>query len=99
MTWVVFDRAEDCLIVGLISICTFGVTTFLFHFSEGKVRMEPIVRYAAFIIVMLLRGSRMEAVAASPTAALTGATISAIATWAVVVFVEWRISFVLGAGP
>jgi xanthine/uracil permease len=88
-------------IVGLMSLIMFGVTTFLFHFSGGQVRMEPVVRcgaYAAFAAAMLLATVAWRLWLRSPTAALIGATISAIAVWAVALFIEWRVSFVLGAG-
>jgi hypothetical protein len=88
-------------IVGLISLLMFGVTTFLFHFSGGQYRMEPVVRYgayAAFAAAMLVATVVWKLWLGSPTAAVTGATIGAIAIWALAVFIEWRISFVLGAG-
>jgi hypothetical protein len=87
-------------IVGLISLFMFGVTTFLFAFSGGQYRMEPVVRYgafAAFAAAMLLAAILWRLRLQSPTAAVIGATFCAIAIWALVVFVEWRISFVLGA--
>ena len=103
MTWItqVSIALRIVSIVGLITVFMFGVTTFLFAFSGGQVRMEPVVRYgayAAFAAAMLLATVAWRLWLPSPTGAVIGATISAVAAWAVAVFIEWRASFVVGAG-
>lgn len=86
-------------VIGLISLIMFGVTTFLFAFSGGEVRMVPVVREAAYVasgasfllsaMVWLLRSSQ---------AAVITAALGTLAVWLVTVFVEWRLTFVLGPG-
>ena len=103
MNWVtqVSIALRIVSIVGLISLLMFGVTTFLFHFSGGQVRMEPVVRYgaySAFAAAVLLATIAWLRWLRSPTAASIGATVSGIAAWAVALLIEWRLSFVFGAG-
>ena len=77
------------------------VTTFLFHFSGGQVRMGPVVDYGALAVIGL---TILLAVAVwiirSPTASVKVAAIATGVAWVVAVFVEWGFSqfvFVTGA--
>jgi xanthine/uracil permease len=75
------------------------VTTFFFDFSGGQNRMGPVVIYGALAAM-----SATLVVAAitwrirSPAAAAAWAAIATAVAWAVAIFVEWRISYDLGAG-
>lgn len=87
------------LLIGLAGGFMYLVTTFLFHFSSGQGRMGPVVDYTALtVIVGTILLSALVWKVRSPTAAVTFAAIATPVAWAVAVFVEWRISFALGAG-
>jgi len=88
----------------LISVLLVGafmylVTTFLFDFSGGQYRMGPVVVYGALAamgatLVVAAIAWRIR----SPAAAAAWATIATAVAWVLAIFVEWRISYVLGAG-
>jgi hypothetical protein len=101
VTWAaqVATALGSAAIIGLIGLLMFGVTTFLFAFSGGQVRMLPVVQYGAFAA----SGAAILLTAAvwllrSPQAALITAALGTLTVWLVAVFVEWRLSFLLGAG-
>jgi xanthine/uracil permease len=86
-------------IIGLISLFMWGVTTFLFAFSGGQVRMVPVVQYGFFAV----SGAAVLLAAAvwllrSPGAAVVAAALGTLVLWLIAIFVEWRLSFDLGAG-
>jgi hypothetical protein len=73
------------------------VTTFLFGFSGGQYRMGSVVLYGALAAI----GAALVVAAIawrirSPAAAAASAAIGTAVAWAVAIFVEWRISYVLG---
>ena len=89
------------IIIGLGGGFMWLVTTFLFHFSGGQVKMGPVVDYGALVVIGL---TILVAVAAwifrSPVAAVKVAAITAAVAWVVAVFVEWLFSkyvFITGA--
>jgi hypothetical protein len=89
------------VLVGVVLVGAFMylVTTFLFDFSGGQYRMGPVVVYGALTVMattLLVAGIAWKI--RSPVAALMGAGVTTALAWAVAVFVEWRISFALGAG-
>ena len=87
------------LVIGLISAFMYLVTTFLFHFSGGQSRMGPVVDYGFFaVIAFSLLTTAIVWRMRSLTAAAIWAAIGTLVAWVVAVFVEWRFSFVLGAG-
>ena len=72
------------------------VTTFLFGFSVGQYRMGPVVAYGALAaisttLVVTAIAWRIR----SPAAAAAWAATATAVAWAVAIFVEWRISYVL----
>lgn len=86
-------------VVVLISGFMYLVTTFLFHFSGGQTRMGPVVdngalAVTAFSLLTVAIVWRMRSLTA---AAICTAVVTPVA-WVVAVFVEWRLSFALGAG-
>lgn len=86
-------------IVVVISGFMYLVTTFLFAFSGGQYRMEQVVQYGALgVIAAMLLLAAVVWKTRSPTAALICAAIATPAACVVAVLVEWRFSFVLGAG-
>jgi uncharacterized membrane-anchored protein len=89
-------------IIGLVSGFMYLVTTFLFNFSGGQVRMGPVVHYGAIAVValMLLLAVIVWRVR-SPIAALVVAAIATPVAWVLAVVVEWGFSqfvYVTGAG-
>jgi len=89
------------VIIGLGGGFMWLVTTFLFHFSGGQVKMGPVVDYGALLVIAL---TILVAVAAwilrSPVAAVKLAAITAAVAWVVAVVVEWLFAtyvFVTGA--
>jgi hypothetical protein len=75
------------------------VTTFFFGFSGGQYRMGPVVVYGA--LAAMAATLIVAAIAwriRSPAAATAWAGIATAVAWAVAIFVEWRMSYVLGAG-
>ena len=94
MTWVsqLSIALRIAAVVGLVTILMFGVTTFLFAFSGGQGRMEPVVKYVAlvvFAVAMVL--TAIVWILRSPRAAVVCAGIATPVAWAVAVFIEWRI--------
>ena len=74
------------------------VTTFLFDFSGGQYRMGPVVAYGALAAIGgILVVSAIVWRIRSPATAAIWAGIATAVVWAVAVFVEWRVSYVLGA--
>src|SRR2546426_1299929 len=89
------------LLIGLVGGVMYVVTTFLFHFSGGQVRMGPVVDFGALAVVALLI---VLAVVVwkirSPVAAVKVVAIGAPVAWLLAVLVEWALSqfvFVTGA--
>ena len=89
------------LIIGLGGGFMWLVTTFLFHFSGGQVKMGPVVDYGALLVIAL---TILVAIAAwilrSPVAAVKLAGVTAAVAWVVAVLVEWLFStfvFITGA--
>jgi hypothetical protein len=97
------NRSLLALAAGLIVIVISGfmylVTTFLFAFSGGQYRMEPIVQFGALTVIaaMLLLAAIVWRVR-SPVAAVICAAIVTPIAWVVLVVVEWGLSFEFGAG-
>jgi hypothetical protein len=86
-------------IIAVISAAMYGVTTFLFHFSGGQARMGPVVDYGAIVVITVsLVIAAIVWKRRSPTAAAIYAAVGTPAAWVVAVFIEWCLSFVLGAG-
>ena len=87
------------VVIAVISGFMYEVTILLFYFSGGQARMEPVVNYAApaVITVVVLLTAVVWRVR-SPTAAAISAAIGTAVAWLIAIFVEWRISYVLGAG-
>ena len=88
------------VVYGPIGVLMYGITTFLFAFSGGQVRMVPVVNAGFWIVlfsglivgmVPLVRG---WSVGKTIMAMLLGAGLS----WLLAVIVYWRLSFQLGAG-
>ena len=98
MTKVIVALAAVFIIVA-ISGFFFFLTTFLFAFSGGQYRMEPVVQYGALAVIaaMVLLAAVVWKLR-SPTAAVLCAAIATPAAWVVAMMVEWAFSFVLGAG-
>ncbi len=101
MTWAkrVSMALGIAVIIGLISLFMLGVTTFQFAFSGGEIRMVPVVQYGA----VATGGAAILLAAAvwllrSPGAALVTAALGTLVLWLIAIFIEWRLSFVLGAG-
>lgn len=90
--------AATAFVVVMCAGAMFLVTTFLFAFSGGQVRMVPVVGYGALAVIAL---TLVVAAAVwkirSGTAAAQAAAIVTVAGWATAVLVEWLISFMLGA--
>lgn len=89
------------VIIGLGGGFMWLVTTFLFHFSGGQVKMGPVVDYGALVVIALTALLTVITwMVRSPAAALkVGASATAVA-WVVAVVVEWAFSkfvFVTGA--
>lgn len=87
------------LVIGVAAAFMFLVTTFLFHFSGGQSRMEPVVNYGALAVIaatalvaLVTWRRRSQADAVKYTA------IATAVFWVAAVFVEWGFSFALGAG-
>ena len=97
------NRSLLALAAGFIVIVISGfmylVTTFLFAFSGGQYRMEPIVQFGALTVIaaMLLLAAIVWRVR-SPFAAVIYAAIVTPIAWVVLVVVEWGLSFEFGAG-
>ena len=84
-------------IVGVISWVMYLVTTFLFNFSSGLSRMEPVVHYGALVVVAVsLLIPAIIWKMRSPTAAGIYAAIGTPVAWVVAVVVEWLLSFEFG---
>ena len=87
------------LLIGLAAAFMFLVTTFLFHFSGGQSRMEPVVNYGALGVIAV---TALVAVVAwkmrSPAAAVKYVAIATAVLWVAALCVEWGFSFTLGAG-
>ena len=87
------------VIVGVAAAFMFLVTTFLFHFSGGQSRMEPVVNYGALAVVA---ASILVAIVCwrmrSPAEAVKYTAIATAVLWVAALIVEWGFSFVLGAG-
>ena len=89
------------LIIGVISGVMYAVTVFLFAFSGGQARMEPVVNYAAIVVVALV--ILLAAVVwkiRSPTASAIVSVIATPTAWVGAMLVEWGVStfvFVTGA--
>jgi hypothetical protein len=84
--------------VALASGFMFGVTTFLFNFSGGQYRMGPVVGYgalAAMTATLLVAAIAWKI--RSPAAAVLSTGVALAVNWTVAIFVEWRISYVLGS--
>jgi hypothetical protein len=101
VTWVTHlsMALRSAAIIALISLPMYLVTTFLFAVSGGQVRMLPVVEsgfYAASAASFLL--AAIVWVLRSAKAAVISAALGTLAIWVVAVFIEWRLSFVLGAG-
>ena len=75
------------------------VTTFLFAFSGGQNRMGPVVALGALAVIAttLLAAAIAWRIRPPATAAITAGIATAVA-WVLAIFVEWSISYVLGAG-
>ncbi len=77
----------------------FLVTTFLFAFSSGQYRMVQVVSYCAMAVIAATLV--VTAVAWKLRSSGTAIKVAAIVTgagWVAAVFVEWMVSFALGAG-
>jgi hypothetical protein len=76
------------------------VTTFLFHFSGGQVKMGPVVDYGALAVIVLTALLTLIVwLVRSPKAALKIGAIATAVAWVVAVIVEWSLSaFVFIAG-
>lgn len=89
------------IIVGLGGGFMWLLTTLLFHFSGGQVKMGPLVDYgtlAVFALTILV--AVLAWVIRGPVAAVKVAAIAAAVTWALAVLVEWLFSkyvFITGA--
>jgi hypothetical protein len=89
------------LVIGVISGVMYEVTVFLFAFSGGQARMEPVVNYAAIVVTALV--ILLAAVVwkiRSPTGAAIFSVIATPAAWVGAILVEWGFSqfvFVTGA--
>jgi hypothetical protein len=85
--------------VVLIGALMYFVTVFLFDFSSGQSRMGPVVEFGALTVIAT---TLLAAAAAwkirSPAAASNIVWFATAAAWVVAIFVEWRFSYVLGAG-
>jgi hypothetical protein len=75
------------------------VTTFLFGFSGGQYRMGPVVEFGALAVIAtpLLTAAITWRIRTPTIAAITAGIATAVA-WVLAILVEWRISYVLGAG-
>jgi hypothetical protein len=87
------------LLIGLAGAFMFLVTTFLFHFSSGQGRMEPVVNYGALVVIasttlLTVVVWKMR----SPGDAAKYAAIATAVLWVATLLVEWGFSFALGAG-
>lgn len=87
------------LLIAVAAAFMFLVTTFLFHFSGGQSRMEPVVNYGALAVIAT---TTLVAVVAwrmrSPAEAVKYVAIATGVLWVAALFVEWGFSFALGAG-
>ena len=89
------------ILIGLVGAFMYLVTTFLFHFSGGQVKMGPVVDYGALAVIALMI---VLAVVVwkirSPVAAVKVAAVASPMAWVMAVLVEWAFSqfvFVTGA--
>jgi hypothetical protein len=86
------------VIVSVATAFMFLVTTFLFHFSGGQSRMEPVVNYGALAVVAVTALVAIVSwITRSPAEAVKFTVIATAVLWVAVVIVEWGFSFALGA--
>ena len=90
------------LMVGVISGVMYEISIFLFAFSGGQARMEPVVNYIALaVIAVVILLTAIVWKIRTPTGAAIFAAICTPVAWVAAMLVEWGISqFVLvnGAG-
>lgn len=87
------------VIHGVSGAVMFGVTTFLFAFSGGQTRMAPVVTAGFWGVgaVVLAAGLIVMQRTRTQTTAVQAMLISVVVAWSIVVFIEWRLSFLLGS--
>jgi len=89
------------IIVGLVGGFGWLLTTFLFHFSGGQVKMGPVVDYGALLVIVLTIVAAVLAwVLRGPVAAVKLTAITSGVAWVVAAVVEWLLStfvFITGA--
>jgi hypothetical protein len=90
------------LMVGVISGVMYEISIFLFAFSGGQARMEPVVNYIALaVIAIVILLTAIVWRIRTPTGAAIFAAISTPVAWVAAMLVEWGFSqfvFVNGAG-
>jgi hypothetical protein len=90
------------LMVGVISGVMYEISIFLFAFSGGQARMEPVVNYVALaVIALVILLTAIVWKIRTPTGAAIFAAISTPVAWVAAMLVEWGFSqfvFVNGAG-
>ena len=90
------------LMVGVISGVMYEISIFVFAFSGGQARMEPVVNYVALAVVALvLLLTAIVWKIRTPTGAAIFAAIGTPVAWVAAMLVEWGLSefvFVNGAG-
>jgi hypothetical protein len=89
------------LMIGVISGFMYEISIFLFAFSGGQARMEPVVNYGALAVIALM--IILAAIVWKIRTPTVAAIFSAIATpvaWVATMFVEWGLSeFVVTGAP
>ena len=81
------------IIVGLVGGFGWLLTTFLFHFSGGQVKMGPVVDYGALVVIGLtILVAVLAWVIRGPVASVKFAAIAAGVAWVVAILVEWLLS-------
>ena len=87
------------LVIGVISGVMYEVTVFLFAFSGGQARMEPVVNYGALAVVAAtILVAIVSWRARSPAEAVKYTAIATGVLWVAALIGEWGFSFTLGAG-
>jgi hypothetical protein len=90
--------AAIAVTIGVSAVVMYGVTTFLFAFSGGQYRMVTVVNSGA--VAVIAAGALSGLLAwrlRSRDVALRAAALATGAAWVAAIFIEWLLSFWLGA--
>jgi hypothetical protein len=84
--------------IGVSAVVMYGVTTFLFAFSGGQYRMVTVVNVGALAVIAAgVLSALLAWTLRSRDVALKAAALATGAGWVAATFIEWLLSFSLGA--